>query len=322
MEVNLFQYTVFLLLGFSVGVLSGFFGVGGAFILTPTLNILGLPMANAVASGLAFTMGVSVIGAWKHYLLGNVVIKISLFVGFLTIIGLRISYPLVLLLDQLNAADVLIRFIYIFLLLSLALLTLRRKEEKPEEVQSYLGLLSQSFKRLPPQIKITQETQISLWSLLFIALFVGFLQGIMGVGGGFILVPLFILILDLKPHLAAGTSLGVIIISSIFGTYFYYTAGMIFPVIVFTLFIGSVFGVRYGTAAIRNIESNNLRIFYGAFLFLTSFGVVFKQLNWTILSLSYTLSLCFIVTILIILKYYLCYAVRIPLLDEKKKVEH
>ena len=70
-------------IGFNIGVLSGFFGVGGSFIITPLLNILGLPMINAVGTGLTFSVIVSSFGGIRHYLAGNAIIKISLIVGFI-----------------------------------------------------------------------------------------------------------------------------------------------------------------------------------------------------------------------------------------------
>lgn len=306
MVFHYFDYILFLILGFSIGVLSGFFGVGGAFILTPALNILGLSMASSIATGLAFTMGTSFLGSIKHYLLKNVLIKISLIIGFFSIFGLRFSYSLVIRLNELSSAGFYIRSIYAILLLSLGILMLQKKEKKDHEMNSAITKKVSWFcalKKLPPQIKITQNTKISFWVLIIIALFVGFLQGIMGVGGGFILIPLFLFI-DIKPNLAAGTSLGVIIISSTFGSYYYFFSDLIIPVVVLLLFIGSIIGVHFGTEAIRNINNKKLKQFYGTFLLLISLGVILKQLNLDICSLVYTLLLCFITAFIILSKYY------------------
>jgi len=96
-----------------VGILSGFFGVGGCFILTPLLkNILGLPMASAVGTGLFFAVIVSSLGGIKHYLAGNALIKVSIIMGLLSFIGIQISQPLVLYLDSFQLAGFYIRFEY------------------------------------------------------------------------------------------------------------------------------------------------------------------------------------------------------------------
>ncbi|GAH29419.1 unnamed protein product, partial [marine sediment metagenome] len=73
-QISVYTGLFFILLGFNVGILSGFFGVGGCFILTPLLNILGLPMAHAVGTGLFFAVIVSSFGGIKHYLAGNALI--------------------------------------------------------------------------------------------------------------------------------------------------------------------------------------------------------------------------------------------------------
>jgi len=96
-------------IGFNIGVLSGFFGVGGSFIITPLLNILGLPMINAVGTGLTFSVIASSFGGIRHYLAGNAIIKISLVVGFISFVGIRISQPLVIYLNRLNTAGFYIR---------------------------------------------------------------------------------------------------------------------------------------------------------------------------------------------------------------------
>jgi len=128
-------------LGFNVGILSGFFGVGGSFILTPLLNIFGLPIASAVGTGLFFAVIVSSLGGIKHYLAGNAIIKVSLIMGLLSFIGINISQPLVIYLDQLHVAGFYIRLIYIILLLSLGFLTLRKNITQvsafPRNLQMY-----------------------------------------------------------------------------------------------------------------------------------------------------------------------------------------
>lgn len=300
-EFGLLSYITFVIIGLSIGVLGGFFGVGGAFILTPTLNILGLPMVNSVATGLAFTVGVSILAGSRHYRAGNVLIYVSLFVGLLSTFGLRLSAPLVMTLDSLGLAGPYIRTIYIVLLIALGLLIVRKKGDA--EPSAGIGW-SQRFRELPPRIPIAAGRSYSLWSLLAIALFVGFLQGLMGVGGGFILVPLFILVLDMEPHKAAGSSLGVILISSSFGTYVYLQSGAVLFVVAALLVAGTILGTYIGTLAVANIQGANLQRFYGFFLLLAAAGIVLQQLGLATLALGYMLGLTFIVTLTIVVRYY------------------
>ena len=174
---SIYTWIVLILLGFNTGILSGFFGVGGCFILTPLLNILGLPMASAVGTGLFFAVIVSTLGGIKHYLAGNALIKVSLIVGLLSFIGIKISQPLVLYLDALQLAGFYIRLLYIILLLVLGLLTLKKKtfnSSKYNGVHRKPLRVFQQIKDLPPKISIEPDIlPISIWPLVMIALVTG-----------------------------------------------------------------------------------------------------------------------------------------------------
>jgi len=124
---SVYTWILLVLIGFNIGIVSGFFGVGGAFILTPLLNILCLPMASAVGTGLFFAVIVSCVGGIRHYFAGNTIIKVSIMLGFLSFIGIRIFQPLVIYLDDLNLADIYIRVLYIVLLLLLGISTMRKR---------------------------------------------------------------------------------------------------------------------------------------------------------------------------------------------------
>ena len=301
LEMNLFNGLILLALGFCCGVLSGFFGVGGAFIITPFLNILGLPMINAVATGISFTVFSSLVGGIKHYFQRNILPKVGLIVGVSTLLGVRLSQPLVVYLDQLSVSGFYIRLVYIFLLFLLGSIPLlKQQNQRKKAVPS-----QEQVKGFPPYLKM-YDFKVSLWSLLLIGLFVGFLQGFMGVGGGFILVPLFILILGMESHKAVGTSLLVILISSVFGTYLYLLSGVVVFFVVVVLCVGTSFGIKFGVSALNNISPANLQRFYSTFLLLASLGIVLRQLEMTIISLVYTFSLVLIVTLIIIIKYYYC----------------
>jgi len=301
---SIFGYVFLIFIGFNIGVLSGFFGIGGCFLLTPLLNILGLPIANAIGTGLVFSIIVSFLGGVKHYFAGNTIIKIALIVGFFSMIGVRISQPIVIYLDDLNKADSYILLVYIFLLIGLGILTLMKKQKDLPPLNTSKNKWIEAIQNLPPLINYKNDHKISLWVLISIALFVGFAQGFLGVGGGFILVPIFILILNMKTYHAVGTSLFTILISAFFASYLYMLSGKVILVIAGLLGFGSFFGVNLGVKMIRRIEADRLRYFFAVFLILSSFGIILKAIHLNILSMIYTLGLCFSVTLFIILKYY------------------
>lgn len=300
MEIGFVEGIVILILGVCTGIFSGFFGIGGAIILTPFLNIMGFPMANAIASGMAFTVGVSVVGVVKHFFLQHVLKRVALFVGFVAVLGVRVAYPVVLYLDSLSVADSYIRLLFILLLLILGLMTIRRVR-KERSSTTCIGLTI----KIPPMIRIDHDREASLWVLIVIGFVVGFLKGIMGVGGAFILVPLFALILNMDLHYAAGTSLGVTFISSLFGAYFYFTAGLVLPLIVLLLLIGSFLGLQVGTEANDKTRDKSLLLSFSLFLFFMVTGLIMYQLDFTSTSFFFTLLFSILYGAYIFYHYYL-----------------
>lgn len=299
---------LFILLGFNTGILSGFFGVGGCFILTPLLNILGLPMAQAVGTGLFFAVIVSSWAGVKHFIAGNVLIKVSIIIGLVSFVGIRISQPLVLYLDALQIAGLYIRLLYIILLLTLGLLTLKKKNttmprdknknKRPSKFLMYL-------RNMPPKVIIEAGSlPISIWPIVLIALAVGCLQGFLGVGGGFILVPVLIVFLNLKPHHAVGTSLVTIVISSIFAAFLYFQAGKVLIPVSLLLGLGSLAGVNFGVCATCHTNGETLKKLYSIFLLLTSMGIILKTLDYNLFSMGYMLILSFSIGVFILFYYF------------------
>jgi len=264
-------------------------------------------MANAVGTGLFFAVMVSIFGGIKHHLSGNTLIKISVIMGLLSFIGIQVSQPLVIYLDKLNLADFYIRFLYIVLLLALGILTLNKKQvhsSSEKQINHHPVSVFQQLKNIPPRVLIYPEgVPVSIWLLIIIALFVGFLQGFLGVGGGFILVPVLIIFLNIKPHHAIGTSLVTIIISSIFATYLYLQDGKVLIPVSLVLGLGSLVGANFGVRATCNIDGEKLKYLYSIFLILTSIGIILKSLNYSIISLSYMLILSMSMGILILFSY-------------------
>jgi uncharacterized protein len=307
-QISFYNGILLILIGFNTGILSGFFGIGGCFILTPLLNILGLPMAQAVGTGLFFAVIVSIMGGVKHYLAGNALVIVSLIIGLLSFMGIRLSQPLVLYLETIHLAGPYIRFIYIVLLLALGFLTWRKRtinsNDKDSSYQKSTNSM-QYFKDLPPRISIEPAAlPTSIWPVVLIGLVVGFLQGFLGVGGGFILVPVLILFLDMKTHHAVGTSLVTIVISSIFAAFLYFQSGKVLVPVSLLLGLGSLAGVSFGVSATCRINGEKLKQLYSIFLLLTSVGIALKSLNYNLYSMGYMLILSFGIGVLILFWYY------------------
>ena len=303
MSTDFFSLLSLLLLGFSIGVLSGCFGIGGAFILTPTLTALGMPITLAIGTGLAFSAGVASLGSYKHFLSGNVSVRVTLYIGAICLVGIKLSQGLVLYLEKLHQADFYIGITYVVILLTVGIAMY--KKGKSSTVTGASTIAPHFFwEKLPPFVLINQTQKTSLWILLFIGLLVGFLQGFLGVGGGFILVPLFIWVLKMKPHLAIGTSLLTLLLTSIYATTLYFYAGKVLFPVACVLLLGSTLGVQVGIKTMKIATEDQLTKGLAVFIGLGAVGIILRLFHQDTLSLWYTLSLISFATLRIIYTYY------------------
>ncbi|MBP2664535.1 MAG: hypothetical protein H6Q71_2483 [Firmicutes bacterium] len=294
---------IYLPLGFCIGILSGCFGIGGAFILTPTLSALGIPITYAVGTGLAFTTGVSSLASYKHFFEKNISIRATLYIGLICLLGIRISQQLVILLENLHKADLFINATYIIMLLSVGILMYRKNTTNPSAVAPPLEGSKLDLRKMPPLVKIDKEQSVSIWMLIFIGLFVGFLQGFMGVGGGFILVPLLIWLLDMNPRLAIGTSLFTLLLTSIYATVLYFFSGKVLLPIAFILVFGSFLGVNLGIRIMKNSTEGQLTKQLSLFILLSTIGIALRMLSMVTFALVYTLSLIAFTTLWLIVTH-------------------
>src|SRR4030043_1006229 len=116
-----FNALILVAIGFSVGVLGGFFGVGGAWVVTPALNIFGFPMAYAIGTDLAHIFGKSIVATAKHRKMGNVDMKLGLMSIVGSVIGGEIGAQNVMWLTKLGIAGPVVRYLYMFLLFGLGI---------------------------------------------------------------------------------------------------------------------------------------------------------------------------------------------------------
>jgi uncharacterized membrane protein YfcA len=198
-------------LGFGVGFLSGLFGVGGGFLMTPLLIFLGVPSPVAVATSANQTMGASVSGLIGHFRRGNVDLKMGavLLVGGLA--GSTLGVQLFAWLRREGQIDLVISLFYVVVLGVLGVLMvaeslrtiLRRKRQVRDKLHEHYWAHGLPFKMRFRQSRL----YISVIPPLLIGFGVGVLSAIMGVGGGFILVPAMIYLLGMPTGVTIGTSL-------------------------------------------------------------------------------------------------------------------
>ena len=263
-SINLF---VLMGAGAMVGFLSGLLGVGGGFLLTPILMMIGIPPTVAAASDSCQIVAASASGVAAHFRLGNVDFKMGgiLLLGGLS--GAAVGVEIIKVLRTLGNADLLITLTYIVVLGGVggsmfvaSLRSLRRgvvapRAHRPARKRSFLA-------RLPLQMSFPRSNvQHSAFVPFFLCALVGMLAAIMGVGGGFIMVPMMVYLLRMPPHVAVGTDLFQILFTCAGVTYMQATTNHTVDVVLALLLAaGSTIGAQIGARVSRYLRGEQLLI--------------------------------------------------------------
>ncbi|ODA67072.1 hypothetical protein A7A08_01816 [Methyloligella halotolerans] len=258
---------VILMLGGAVGFLSGMFGVGGGFLLTPFLMFLGIPPAIAVATGANQIVASSVSGALVQWRRGNVDTTMGgvLIVGGL--FGSIIGVLLVNLLKSYGQADLTIALGYVTFLGTIGTLMLAesvralRRERAGKPVKGRRPGEHSWVHGLPFKMRFHRsKLYISAIPVLMIGAVVGILVSVLGVGGGFLMVPAMIYILRMPTSVVIGTSLFQIIFITAAVTMLHAVFNQTIDILLaFLLIIGGVLGGQYGARAGQNLRGEQLR---------------------------------------------------------------
>ena len=259
----------FLLLGLGglVGILSGMFGVGGGFLMTPLLFFIGIPPAVAVATEANQIVASSFSGFLAHFRRKNVDIKMGFVLLVGGLIGAAIGVQVFALLREIGQVDLLVKLCYILFLGIIGILmffeSLRaiRRSKNPTH-KRIIKKRHNWIHNLPFKAKFrTSGLYISVIPPTCIGFIVGILSAIMGVGGGFIMVPAMIYLLGMPTKVVVGTSLFQIIFVTAFATVMHattnYTVDMALAVL---LLIGGVLGAQIGTRIGLRLKAEQLRI--------------------------------------------------------------
>lgn len=287
------------LLGFVLGVLTGFFGVGGGFLLTPALNILGFQMVYAIGTGFFALVGKTLFGAVRHHRLGNVDLKLGITLGLFSIPGVELGKRLVLHLESLNIAGTYVRVAYIVLLVLISIFMLKEyyhlwkmkqkgQEGEGIEQQEKGSTLTRYIYRigLPPKISLpcSGVDSISIWVIIVSGILIGFLSGFMGLGGGFMGLPLLIYVIGVPTIIAVGTSLVVVFLTSCYGTFVYAIGGYVEWKAALIILAGSLIGVQMGIYATKYVVGMKIKIMFALLLLFVAVSVFLKQINMVTIS--------------------------------------
>jgi len=267
-------------LGGFVGLLSGIFGVGGGFLMTPLLIMFGIPATVAAASDSNQIVGASTSGTLAHWRLGNVDVKMGVLLLIGGIVGGTGGVQVIKVLRAMGNADFLISVTYVLMLGGVgsymfweSLQGLRKDIDIPAEpaaTPKKESAYARMLKALPWQSKFEKSgSEISLLLPLIFGVLVGVLAAIMGVGGGFIMVPVMVYLLRMPMHVVVGTSLFQILFTCINVTIMQsYSNHTVDFVLALLLLAGSTIGAQFGTAVGKKLKGDQLKILLASLVLL------------------------------------------------------
>ena len=276
--IPLMTFLPFVGFGLVIGLLFGFFGMGGSFLVTPALLVMGYEAKVAVASGLAFVFGTSIIAALRHRNMGQVDYKLgAMFIVGMSA-GIEVGKQFVLYLESLGFADAIVSVAYVLLLSTVGLFMFRDAwNESDDDEQSAIVQRIQSVE-IPPMVEIKGGAEVSLWLTLGMATAIGVLSGFLGVGGGFLLMPAMMYGLGVPAAVAVGTDVFQITASGAVGSFLYAQSGAVSLEIVVPLLAGSALGARIGAAATSIVDEDEITIYFASMILAGAAAVASKNL--------------------------------------------
>ncbi len=271
-------------LGLAVGLLSGLFGVGGGFLMTPLLIMFGIPSTVAAATDSNQIVAASTSGTYAHWKVGNVDFKMGLYLLAGGFIGGLLGVQGIKVLKAMGNADFVIKMTYVLMLGTVgaymffeSLSSMKKKKVQRVEKEKESGL-SKFLRSLPLQTHFEKSgvTHSALIPVIFGG-FVGILAAVMGVGGGFLMVPVMVYILRMPMHVVVGTSLFQILFNCIEVTFLQaYTNHTVDFILAVLLLVGSTVGAQVGAVFGRKLKGEQLKIILAVIVLAVTVKIIFE----------------------------------------------
>ena len=283
------------ILGFIIGILSGLFGVGGGFLLTPMLNIVfNIPYNIAVGSSLCQMIGTATAASLKYGNYGNIDYRLATFSLIGAIGGIEIGARLLMFLK--NSGTIIIHqhsvsrmyiwvnLTYVFLLSSVGICMFiesrkaKKRTSKEEIIETKLTRRINRIKIRPNiSLPISGIKSISIWIMVILGFVVGMLSGFLGVGGGFIITPSLIYLIGISTNIAVGTSLFQIVFASGYGTLTHFFKGNVNFTLVICVLCGSLIGAQLGAKLNKSLRGAYVRYYFSWVIFV-AIGMILVKL--------------------------------------------
>ncbi len=287
-----------------MGVISSFLGIGGAWLVTPALNLLGMPMPYAIGTDITHVAGKSLFAIRHHIKLQNVDYKLALMMVVGTLLGIEGGAQLIMRLEKQFMVDAVVTYSYIGLLAGIFLVMLfdliarnkdkaRNRNDKNslhQEPSQKKGLKIiekiQNFKLSPmiyfPRANVTR----SFWLVFSISLVSGFAAGFLGIGGGLIRFFALVYLIGCPPVIAVGTDLFEVVISGIYGAFTYSMKGRVDWISVLIMLCGAFAGTKIGALTTSFVHEKKIRFAFMLAVLGCLISVSFKALSYKKVSLA------------------------------------
>jgi uncharacterized membrane protein YfcA len=266
------------IIGFVIGILGGFFGVGGSFIAGPALRAVGLDWNFAVGTDLAHIVGKSVVAVRQHRAFGNVDLKLGLLMAIGTLGGAELGAQLIQVFKRAGNVNLVVSVVSIVVYVSISTFMIWESRKTLSQTKLAGGTVKgekakhdpSAFKhvtagiqglRIPPMITLPASgVTISLWIILLVAFVGGFFSGFLGGGAGYIRMPSMVYVLGIPTHLAVGTDLFEIIISASYGTFTHAVKGNVDILIALVMHTGAAIGAQIGAISTQYFAGPKIRL--------------------------------------------------------------
>ncbi len=272
-------------LGLVVGLLSGLFGVGGGFLMTPLLIMFGIPSTVAAATDSNQIVAASTSGTYAHWRVGNVDFKMGLYLLAGGFIGGLLGVQGIKVLRAMGNADFVIKMTYVLMLGTVgtymffeSISSMRKNKHQEEVKEGRESALGRFLGSLPLQTHFEKSgvTHSALVPIIFGGI-VGILAAVMGVGGGFLMVPVMVYILRMPMHVVVGTSLFQILFNCIEVTFLQaYTNHTVDFILAVLLLIGSTVGAQIGAVFGRKLKGEQLKVILAVIVLAVTVKIVFE----------------------------------------------
>ncbi|HCB50343.1 MAG TPA: sulfite exporter TauE/SafE family protein [Chloroflexi bacterium] len=283
---------VLIAIGFLVGILGGFFGVGGGFLAGPFLFWTGVPVNIVVGTDLAHMTGKSIVASNRHRTLGHVDLKLGVIMILGTVTGVELGAQLIELFEEMGNVDLIVGISYVIILLVISAFTawesirairmIRSESLDVKDVLAFQNITKRMHGiKLWPMVSFPGSgiLSVSLWVVLGVGLLSGVLAGFLGVGGGFLRMPLLVYLIGVPTHVAVGTDLFEIVFSSGYGTITHALKGNVDIFIALVMHTGAAIGAQIGAVSTRFFAGPRIRLLFSALPLIGAILVIIRLIS-------------------------------------------